>query len=97
MAQLQYVHRKCSLSATASAILQTFRNGVESLFDQLRLAHIIIFVASLLGAFCLWLGIVRPTLKQSSKETRQMAEMLSQLPPEMDVEGLIAQALVGGE
>lgn len=85
-----------ALAVAVAPAVQTFRDGVEALFDQLRMAHVIIFVFSLLGALALWLGMVRPYLKQSNKETRQIAEMLSQLPPEMDVEGLIAQALVGG-
>lgn len=66
------------------------------MFSQLRTAHTVVFVFSLLGGLVLWLGLVRPTLKSAGKETRQIAEMLSQLPPEMDVEGLIMQVLVAG-
>jgi hypothetical protein len=45
-------------------------------------------------ALVLWLAIVRPMLQRSGKESRQIAEMLSQLPAEMDVEGLVGQAIV---
>lgn len=76
--------------------MQTFRGGVEDIFNQLRTAHTVVFVFSLLGALVLWLGLIRPTLQHAGRETRQIAEMLSQLPPEMDVEGLIAQVLVAG-
>jgi hypothetical protein len=63
------------------------------MFDQMRVAHITVFIISLVWALFLWLGLARPMLRRSGKESRQIAEMLSQLPPEMDVEGLVAQAI----
>jgi predicted metal-binding membrane protein len=72
---------------------QVFRSTVEGYFDQMRIAHIVVFVITLAWAFVMWLWLVRPMLKHSGKESRQIAEMLSQLPPEMDVEGLVAQAI----
>lgn len=63
------------------------------MFDQMRIAHVVVFVISLLWALFMWLMIVRPMLKHSGKESRQIAEMLSQLPAEMDVEGLVTQAI----
>jgi hypothetical protein len=63
------------------------------MFDQMRIAHVVVFVISILWALITWLMIVRPMLKHSGKESRQIAEMLSQLPPEMDVEGLVTQAI----
>jgi hypothetical protein len=59
----------------------------------MRVAHVVVFVISILWAMIMWLMIVRPMLKNSGKESRQIAEMLSQLPPEMDVEGLVTQAI----
>jgi hypothetical protein len=56
----------------------------------------VVFVLSLVGALLLWLALIRPTLKRAGRETRQIAEMLSQLPPEMDVEAIIAQVVLGG-
>jgi hypothetical protein len=73
--------------------LQVFRTSVQGMFDQMRVAHITVFVISLVWALFLWLGLARPMLRRSGKESRQIAEMLSQLPPEMDVEGLVAQAI----
>lgn len=64
------------------------------MFEQLRTAHIAVFVISLAWGLLLWLGLVRPMLRRSGKESRQIAEMLSQLPAEMDVEALVGQALV---
>lgn len=64
--------------------------------SQVRVVHEAIFALSLIGAIALWLGLVRPTLRRAARETAQIAEMLSQLPPEMDVEGIIAQVVLGG-
>lgn len=76
-----------------SFCLQTYRASVSAIFDRIRMGHIIVFVMSMLGGILVMLGMFRPYLRQAGKETRQIAEMLSQLPPEMDVEGLIRQAL----
>jgi len=73
---------------------QVFRESVQGMFEQLRTAHIAVFVISLAWGLLLWLGLVRPMLRRSGKESRQIAEMLSQLPAEMDVEALVGQALV---
>jgi hypothetical protein len=63
------------------------------MFDSLRTSHVAVFVVSVGLALFLWLGLVRPMLARARKESRQMAEMLSQLPAEMDVEALVGQAL----
>jgi hypothetical protein len=34
--------------------------------------------------------MLRPFLKHISKESRRCAELLAQLPPDMDVEGMVA-------
>ena len=73
---------------------QVFRETVEAMFDELRIEHIIVFIVSLVWAVVIWLAVVRPMMRRVRKETRQVAEMLSQLPAEMDVESLVAQALV---
>jgi hypothetical protein len=64
------------------------------MFDSMRTAHIAVFVISLGWALLLWLVLARPMLRRAGKESRQIAEMLSQLPAEMDVEGLVGQVLV---
>lgn len=64
------------------------------MFSQLRTVHVAVLVISLAWALTMWLALVRPMLRRAGKESRQIAEMLSQLPAEMDVEGLVAQALV---
>jgi hypothetical protein len=76
---------------------QTFSKGVQNIFVQVRTIHTVVYVLSLFGALLLWLALVRPTLKRAGKESRQIAEMLSQLPADMDVEAIIAQVVLGGE
>eukprot|EP00882_Tetradesmus_deserticola_P028078 GHRQ01031256.1.p1 GENE.GHRQ01031256.1~~GHRQ01031256.1.p1 ORF type:complete len:320 (+),score=90.34 GHRQ01031256.1:903-1862(+) len=74
---------------------KAFRAGVQQSFVQLRTIHTVVFVMSLFGAILLWLALVRPTLKRAGKESLQIAEMLSQLPPQMDAEAIIAQVVLG--
>lgn len=67
------------------------------LFNILKTVHVLVMVATIIGALLFWLLLMRPALKQASREARYIADMLSQLPPEMDVEGLVAGSLLGGE
>lgn len=66
------------------------------MFTTLQTVHTLVFVFTLLGGLVLWLGLLRPHLKRTVAESRQIAEMLSCLPPEIDVEGLVLQALAEG-
>jgi hypothetical protein len=76
--------------------VQEFRSTVFGVLDQLKLVHIVIFLLSLGGCLFFLLALVRPFLRRTSKETRQIAEMLSQLPNDMDLEALVGQALAAG-
>lgn len=77
----------------ATLLLEVFRSSVQAMFDAMRVAHVVVFVLSLVAALLIWLGLARPMLKASGKESRHIAEMLSQLPDEMDVEALVTQAI----
>lgn len=68
---------------------------MATIFDELRVAHVVVFVLSLCMMFFMLLAVIRPLLKRVHKEKRQVAELLCQLPPEMDVEELIREALAG--
>eukprot|EP00775_Hariotina_reticulata_P007070 gene7070-7283_t len=67
------------------------------MFHILITAHVLVFVFSLLGGLLVWLLVLRPYLRRTGKEIYQIAEMLSQLPMQMDVEALVKQALATGE
>lgn len=51
--------------------------------------HIAAFVLTCLILLGFLLLILRPFLNKTSNETRRIAELLSQLPPNIDVEGLV--------
>ena len=68
---------------------------VAKIFDGMRVAHVVVFVLSLCMMLFILLGMIRPFLKRIHKENRQIAELLCQLPAEMDVEELILEALAG--
>lgn len=42
------------------------------------------------GGLMFLIMMLRPFLKHISKESRRCAELLAQLPPDMDVEGMVA-------
>lgn len=62
-------------------------------FANVRTVHIVLFVISWLLAIAFLVFMFRPLMRRVATESRQVAELLSQLPPEMDVEGLVAQAM----
>jgi hypothetical protein len=68
---------------------------VAKIFDELRVAHVVVFVLSLGMTLFMLVGVIRPFLRRVHKEKRQIAELLCQLPAEMDVEELILEALAG--
>lgn len=62
-------------------------------FSKVRMAHIILFVMNWVLALMFLITMFRPFIRRTTIEARQVAELLSQLPPEMDVEGLVASAM----
>ncbi|GIL79405.1 hypothetical protein Vretimale_18290 [Volvox reticuliferus] len=82
---------------------QDLHDGVETLVDSYRsdalaafkaqgTLHTVVFaIAWVLWALYLWL-LLKPYLQISSTETKRVAEMLSQLPSELDVEGMVEES-----
>ncbi|GLI64845.1 hypothetical protein VaNZ11_008226 [Volvox africanus] len=70
-----------------------YTSAANANFGKVRMAHIILFVLSLALAMVFLLFMFRPFIRRTAIEARQVAELLSQLPPEMDVEGLVASAM----
>ncbi|KXZ42658.1 hypothetical protein GPECTOR_127g536 [Gonium pectorale] len=66
---------------------------IVRLFDNILLLHIILFIL----LFVIFAGFIafmlNPLMKRVVKERRRIAELMSQLPMELDVEKLIARAL----
>lgn len=57
--------------------------------------NIVLLVLSILLAAFFLLFMVQPFLDRARKESRRIAELLSQLPAELNVEKLVQEALVG--
>ncbi|KAG2423149.1 hypothetical protein HXX76_015534 [Chlamydomonas incerta] len=77
-------------------IKQEHYNIIVALFNSILLLHIILFLM-LWVIFAGFLFILlNPLIKRVSKERRRIAELMSQLPLELDVEKLVARALGAG-
>ncbi|GLC33063.1 hypothetical protein PLESTB_000374500 [Pleodorina starrii] len=70
-----------------------YASAANANFGKVRMAHIILFVLSLALCLLFLIFMFRPFIRRTAIEARQVAELLSQLPPEMDVEGLVASAM----
>lgn len=57
------------------------------------MVHIVEFVLSSLILALYVLFVLRPFVAEVKMETRRMAELLSMLPVEVDVEGLVVKSL----
>ncbi|GLI60720.1 hypothetical protein VaNZ11_002820, partial [Volvox africanus] len=77
----------------ASEIEETHLNTIMHLFHGIFVLHIMLFILFwvIFGGFLVIL--LFPLLKRVSRERRRVAELLSQLPLELDVERLVARAL----
>jgi hypothetical protein len=54
-----------------------------------KVIHVILLLITLGGGLALLMLMVLPFLSAISKESRRVAELLAQLPPEMDVEAIV--------
>ncbi|GIL80927.1 hypothetical protein Vretifemale_9902 [Volvox reticuliferus] len=77
----------------ASEIQETHLNTILGLFHGIFVLHTMLFIQFwiIFGGFLVLL--LFPLLKRVSRERRRVAELLSQLPLELDVEKLVARAL----
>ncbi|KAG2423147.1 hypothetical protein HXX76_015532 [Chlamydomonas incerta] len=75
---------------------QAHYETIIALFDRIMLLHIVLFLL-LWVIFAGFLFILlNPLLRRVSKERRRIAELMSQLPLELDVEKLVGRALGAG-
>ncbi len=61
-------------------------------FESQKIIHIALLVICAVAAAGYVLLLLRPYLGHVSRESKRVAELLVQLPPEMDVEGMVASA-----
>ncbi|GIL50718.1 hypothetical protein Vafri_6834 [Volvox africanus] len=76
-----------------TAIAEAHYNTIIDLFNGILMLHIILFLIFwiIFGGFLLFM--LNPLLRRISNERRRIAELMSQLPLELDVERLVARAL----
>lgn len=63
-------------------------------YRQTLMLHILQVVLSILLAIMFYIFMLRPFLAETSSETKRVAELLAQLPADIDVEGLVQKALL---
>ncbi|EFJ44860.1 hypothetical protein VOLCADRAFT_94888 [Volvox carteri f. nagariensis] len=68
--------------------------SVVALYMRVEVFHVVVFVLSWLLAGLFLFGMLRPFMGHTQRETERIAEMLSQLPADVDVEGLLNKALI---
>ncbi|GLI68263.1 hypothetical protein VaNZ11_012618, partial [Volvox africanus] len=73
-------------------LVGSYRSDALAAFKAQGTIHTVVFaIAWVLWALYLWL-LLKPYLQISSTETKRVAEMLSQLPSELDVEGMVEES-----
>jgi hypothetical protein len=70
-----------------------YSTRVLASFQKVLDLHIVLFVLSWTATFAFVVFIFKPFLRRVQAESRRVAELLSQLPADMDVEALVEQAL----
>ncbi|KXZ44102.1 hypothetical protein GPECTOR_73g623 [Gonium pectorale] len=66
---------------------------ILAVFDDILIFHIVLFLLLFANFAAFLFFLLNPLLTRISKERRQIAELMSQLPLELDVERLVARAL----
>ncbi|GLI60726.1 hypothetical protein VaNZ11_002824 [Volvox africanus] len=76
-----------------TAIAEAHYNTILALYNSIMMLHILLFLIFwiIFGGFLLFM--LNPLLRRIANERRRIAELMSQLPLELDVERLVARAL----
>lgn len=78
-------------------LVQMYVDDVLADFNRERVLQIALVVVAAVSITAFLLVLFRPFLRQVTKEGRRVAELLVQLPPEMDLETLVAALTASGE
>ncbi|KAG2425298.1 hypothetical protein HXX76_013879 [Chlamydomonas incerta] len=74
---------------------ELFHDEVQASYAKVQQQQIAMFVIGWIWALLFLLLQLRPLIMRAGREMRRIAELLSQLPPEIDCEGLVNAAIVG--
>ncbi|KAG2495797.1 hypothetical protein HYH03_006040 [Edaphochlamys debaryana] len=77
-------------------IEQQHRDDITSMYRTIIVLHVILFILLMVVFVFFILLVFMPLLRRMNQEKRRIAEMMSQLPNELDVMKLVSAALVGG-
>ncbi|GFR41359.1 hypothetical protein Agub_g2042 [Astrephomene gubernaculifera] len=72
-------------------------SNIDSLYHHVSLLQIFSLVISWLLAVAFIFVQLRPFLRSNHAETQRIARMLSELPPDVDIEGIVARVLLRPE
>ncbi|GLC41265.1 hypothetical protein PLESTM_001177800 [Pleodorina starrii] len=75
------------------AVEDTHYTTIIGLFHRIMVLHVVLFLVLWVVFAGFLILLLNPLLKRISKERRRIAELMSQLPLELDVEKLVARAL----
>ncbi|KAG2501688.1 hypothetical protein HYH03_000190 [Edaphochlamys debaryana] len=70
-------------------------DDVQSAYKRVQVQQVALFAIAWVWALLFLVLQVRPLLRRASNEMRRIAELLSQLPSEVDVEGLVMAVVLG--
>ncbi|GLC53515.1 hypothetical protein PLESTB_000757900 [Pleodorina starrii] len=74
-----------------------FLNDVLGSYSEVVTQQIIMFVIAWLWAAMFLIFQLRPFVRQAQNEMRRVAELLSQLPPEVDCESMVKAVVLGNQ
>ncbi|GFR46567.1 hypothetical protein Agub_g8160 [Astrephomene gubernaculifera] len=74
-------------------LVQAHYTTLLDLFSNIMVLHIVLFLMLWVVFICFLVFLLNPLIKRTTKERRRIAELMSQLPLELDVEKLVARAL----
>ncbi|KAG2488727.1 hypothetical protein HYH03_012727 [Edaphochlamys debaryana] len=78
-------------------IKQQHHDDITQMYSTIIVLHVVLFIL-LMVVFVLFILLVfMPLLRRMNQEKRRIAEMMSQLPTELDVMKLVSAALVGSK
>ncbi|KAJ9531692.1 hypothetical protein QJQ45_021837 [Haematococcus lacustris] len=81
-------------SGGLSNINKQYEASVLAVFDFVIAVHVVGLVLTLLLLLAYLAFVLKPYLKETANETKRLAELLTQLPNEVDVEGLLRASLL---
>ncbi|KAJ9513708.1 hypothetical protein QJQ45_015466 [Haematococcus lacustris] len=93
MASCTYTVNEADLEGGMVALNAAFLAMVKGMYENTTMLHVVQFVLSVLLAGAFYIFMLRPFLRETSSESRRIAELLAQLPPELEVEGLVVKAI----